>query len=558
LKLTHLRIENFRGIDALSLDLSDTTVLIGENNSGKTTVLAAIRIALSELRSTRSNVFELYDFRLATPTSEPSTSPPIVFTLTFDEGTTGAWPTATTRRLNAAKILQVDVTRNTGKVILQVRATCSSTHEINVDVAFLDLSGATLPFNDGQLGALQSEVSCFYLSALRDAAKHFDPKGPFWRAFLKGSVLTAEAKAEIDTKLKEVNELIVQSHKSFADVAAGLQSVQDVVPMGPGDTVSIEAVPGRVFDMLSKAQVHLGTPAGAKIPVVNHGEGTQSLAVLMLFKAFLQVRRGGVPLLALEEPEAHLHPSAVRSLWKVVQSIPGQKIVSTHSGDILSEVEVQDVVRLSRAGGATSVARLDLTTLLPKQVRQFNFHVRQARGELLFARCWILVEGETECVVLPAAAQAAGVDLHRHGIRVIQYRQSDIGLYISVAQQLGIQWCAFPDNDPQGTDDQQKVNDAFGGTAPADVLHVMPHPDIEHFLCSNGFGAVYAYLSAQTQARVTVPPGAPAYWSQVTKAVSKHKTAAASDVADEILKNAIPVPPLMVTLLKAAEKLASL
>ncbi|WP_420439515.1 AAA family ATPase [Candidatus Palauibacter sp.] len=62
--------------------------------------------------------------------------------------------------------------------------------------------------------------------------------------------------------------------------------------------------------MLARAQVQLGTTTGAKIPLVRHGEGTQSLAVLMLFSAFREVTQEGAAVLALEEPEAHLHPSA--------------------------------------------------------------------------------------------------------------------------------------------------------------------------------------------------------------------------------------------------------
>ena len=83
--------------------------------------------------------------------------------------------------------------------------------------------------------------------------------------------------------------------------------------MTSGDVVSIEAVPGRMFDMLAKAEIHLGTITGAKVPVGKHGEGTQSLAVLMLFSAFLDTWPSGAPIVALEEPEAHLHPSAVRA-----------------------------------------------------------------------------------------------------------------------------------------------------------------------------------------------------------------------------------------------------
>ena len=44
--LTRLQIENYRGIKSLDLALGETTVLIGENNSGKTTVLHALRACL--------------------------------------------------------------------------------------------------------------------------------------------------------------------------------------------------------------------------------------------------------------------------------------------------------------------------------------------------------------------------------------------------------------------------------------------------------------------------------------------------------------------------------
>ena len=172
---------------------------------------------------------------------------------------------------------------------------------------------------------MQREAPFFYLPALRDAASHFDAKGPFWRPFLQDSQLSTEKKSEIEQKLREVNDLVVASHTSFDQVRERLQNVQNVVSLAAGDIVSIEAVPGRMFDMLAKAQIHLGTATGAKIPVGRHGEGTQSLAVLMLFSAFLEIRPDSTPIVALEEPEAHLHPSAVRALRRLVSNFTGQK-----------------------------------------------------------------------------------------------------------------------------------------------------------------------------------------------------------------------------------------
>ena len=116
--------------------------------------------------------------------------------------------------------------------------------------------------------------------------------------------------------------------------------------VGDQDVVSVDAIPARIFDMLSRTQVNIASATGARLPIARHGEGTQSLTVLMLFDAFLQsdlAKKQGAhesrPIVALEEPEAHLHPTAIRALWKTISKINGQKIIATHSGDLLSEVE---------------------------------------------------------------------------------------------------------------------------------------------------------------------------------------------------------------------------
>ena len=296
----------------------------------------------------------------------------------------------------------------------------------------------------------------YYLTAIRDATRHFDAKGPFWRPFLQDSELSVEKKLEIEEKLQEVNDLVVSSHASFEQVQDGLRRVQSVVPLGTGEAVSIEAVPGRMFDMLAKAQVQLGTTTGAKIPLRRHGEGTQSLAVLMLFSAFLEAQAEGAPVLALEEPEAHLHPSAIRALGELVRRFAGQKLISTHSGELLAETEVGDICRLARTSNGIKAFRVPSGLLSPEETRKFNYHIRRARGELLFARCWLLVEGETENWVYPAAARALGLNLHREGVRVVEFRQSDVGMFAKIANALGIPWYCVGDDDANRAEGQSR------------------------------------------------------------------------------------------------------
>lgn len=559
MKITKVRIENFRGLKELELDLDKTTVLIGENNSGKTSVLDALRLCLRDLGPRRRVVFDGFDFHLKDGAAEPHSADPLRVEISFSEQSPGEWDEALVGRLSRQKILQVGTD---GLNHVKLRVTCAydpANRDFSQDWTFLNLDGRRLTaVPETALGTLQREVAFFYLTALRDAARHFDAKGPFWRPFLKDSQLSPEKKAEIEQKLREINDLVVASHISFEQALDRLGKVQDVVPMAGGDVVSIEAVPGRMFDMLAKAQVHLGASSGAKVPVERHGEGTQSLAVLMLFSAFLDAWPDGTPVVALEEPEAHLHPSAVRALWDLLGIIRGQKLISTHSGDLLSEVDVHSVRRLARSGGQVRAFRVPNGLLSAEETRKFNYHVRRARGELLFARCWLLIEGETEAWIYPAAARALQLNLHREGLRVVEYSQSDVGLLAKVANSLGIPWYCVVDNDSGRTQYEQKVKDSLDGASEADRLCV-PYLNIETHLLENGYEQIYEqYMPQENRERLTKVQNDPGYWAEYADHFpNRAKARAAAKVAVEMeLRGKVGVTVELDSVLKKVVTLA--
>lgn len=562
MELRRLEIKNFRGITSLDLELKDTTVLIGENNTGKTAVLDALRFALRDVRTRRGCVFEEYDFHLPTATAEPSTAPPISIRLTFREDTPGQWDEQQVARLNRARILQVGADQ-CSIVILEVSAKFDETmRDFSQDWEFQNVEGAPLTgLADSALGVFHSEVSYYYLSALRDATRQFDSRGVFWRPFLKKSQLTPEKRQEIESKLSEINNLIVSSHTSFSQVVSRLKDIQNVVSVANGgeDIVSVEAVPGRIFDMLSKAAVNLNTTTGAKIPVGRHGEGTQSLAVLTLFNAYLQAWNEGHPIVALEEPEAHLHPSAVRALWQLIEKIPGQKILSTHSGDLLSEVPPESVARIYKEGQNIKASRLGDIALDPNDVRKFNFHIRRDRGELLFSRCWILGEGETEGTLIPEVARVLEKSLEQAGIRVVTY-QSGISLEtcLKVANGMGIHWVVLTDNDREGRKNAEIARGQLNGRTEDEMLFTMNEANIEEYLCCNGFQDVYKnLLGEQPLKKVTAGSNDPAYPLQIAQALPpKLKTQAAQDVLTTIQDTPGRVPQLFRDVIEAALRLA--
>src|SRR5438093_13277934 len=106
MKITSLRIENFRSIKSLEIELGDTTVLIGPNNAGKKAILDAVRIALTRRWGQRGTGFTEYDVHLATETDDPKASPGVTIELRAEEAAPGEWPPEVQQALD--EIVQTD------------------------------------------------------------------------------------------------------------------------------------------------------------------------------------------------------------------------------------------------------------------------------------------------------------------------------------------------------------------------------------------------------------------------------------------------------------------
>lgn len=361
---------------------------------------------------------------------------------------------------------------------------------------------------------------------------------------------------ELEESLSELNQKVLDAHTSFDAVKARLKKTTQLVPLGTGEPVHIEALPGKVFDLLSRTQVMLSCRSGAKLPLNRHGEGTQSLAVMFLFDAFLESRltdeydKDASPILALEEPEAHLHPSAIRSLAVLLQELKGQKLVSTHSGDLLAGIPLTAVRRLARENGVIKLHRLKDNTLSDEELDKVTYHIRSQRGQLLFARCWLLVEGQSEYWLLPECARQMGTAFDQRGVCCVEYRQFDIDPLLRLADDMGIAWHVLTDSDSQGQTDAGKVRSRLAGRAEADHLTTLAERDVEHALWAHGYAPTYeAVVTPDRRAQIVLAqPGTPDYVSQVIKAAvrSTSKPFLATAVCGEAAKAGSPgVPPLI-------------
>ena len=171
--LAEVTIKNFRGIEELSLSLDDFSVLVGDNNTGKSSILDAIRICLTYSFTRRGYVFEEYDYYLKDSSAEPTESDPIEITLKFVETHENEWPDEVSQLLPDAE--QVDE-NNLRSICLRVTSYFDSAiGDFLTDYDFIDLKGEPLPksSNSRQLNNLRQLTPAYHLASLRDAAKEF-------------------------------------------------------------------------------------------------------------------------------------------------------------------------------------------------------------------------------------------------------------------------------------------------------------------------------------------------------------------------------------------------
>ena len=268
MRLTNLTIRNFRCIRELSLDLDQTTVLIGENNTGKTAVLDAVRICLERLRGRGRRTFDEYDYRLASSDASPTDADPIEIRLSFVESEAEPWADEVGQALAEVAPFGADDRR---RVTLRVSSQFdSSANDFTTDWSFLDAEGEALlgvAQSARLLSTFQGLVPVFYLSALRDASKHFVPSGRFWRSFLGELGVPEDQRQDILTELAELNGRLIEAQGPLAEVRGELEGAKRVVDFGAAEAVTVEALPTKLFALLSRAQVHLASRSGARIPV---------------------------------------------------------------------------------------------------------------------------------------------------------------------------------------------------------------------------------------------------------------------------------------------------
>ena len=319
MKLASVTIKNFRALTDVTVELDETTVLIGENNSGKTSFLDALKFCLAHGASRRGDLFDDYDHHLASDQSQVGDAGDTEVVLKFAESKVGEWAEEVVQALTEAITIDGDLQQ----IVLRVKsAKDPQTGEMKAQWEFLDAAGHPMKPRRSPgvvLRDLQQLKPFFYVSAVRDAGREFQPRSTFWGPFLRNPSIPVALRKELEADLDALNAKVIAADDKLKDVKQRLEKTGEIVSIRSTDPVAIEAVPGKARDLLSRAQVSISGRSGARLPMTRHGAGTQSLSVLFLFESFLSSMLESIygaastPIVAVEEPEAHLCSRPPRS-----------------------------------------------------------------------------------------------------------------------------------------------------------------------------------------------------------------------------------------------------
>lgn len=409
MKIRKIKIKNFRNLREIEVYPAHTTIFVGENNTGKSNLLYALRLLLDpEAKRLETEISEDDINDVARSEGENS------FSIAIDIGD-----------LQKHQELEAIFRDRIAQDGIETYVTIEGKYEPDEEgiytwkVQVLTPEGRhnePIPFS----ARMARSIPLYFLDAVRDAEREMRATGRGALSQLLSDIDLEDVKEDVITNIQEANKALSRN-QDINDLAKGITDLLSPhIPSGQGE-VSMTVATEDPIQLVKGLRLNLKRRSDYRAyDMSRHGSGLQNLVLIAMFRHRISTAGGLQPILAIEEPESHLHPQAQRCLFKDLEKIDAPVLLTTHSPAIVESSDPLGLIRLTLTNqNQVTAHQLNPSRIDENDLKLLARMMRSGRADAFFARAIIVVEGTSEVITLPAFAEQMGCSLDRDGISVV-------------------------------------------------------------------------------------------------------------------------------------------